>query len=340
MISDLLKTYWFALFASLFSSANSAATINHSGFSVSGLSSGGYMATQFQLVYSNEVSAALIIAGGPYLCSEGSLQTALGQCLTADADGARTEALSAQAADLAKAGRIGPIEALQRHQVMVVHGENDQRVSRGVVENLLQQYRQWVPQSQILTVVDQPFAHVFPTLDEGNDCGVSAPPFIGNCGYDTAGRFFMHAFGEPKKPVPQQAAGSLYRFDQRQSALEPDAFSRSGLADSGFIYVPPQCNDNKNCRLHISFHGCKQNSAAVGTQYAEKTGLNRWADAYDTVILYPQITASMLNPMACWDWWGYSSEQFAMRDGLQIQSVFRLAERAREGSLVMKPLVD
>ena len=39
--------------------------------SVSGLSSGGFMAVQFQIAFSSTVKGAGIVAGGPYFCARG-----------------------------------------------------------------------------------------------------------------------------------------------------------------------------------------------------------------------------------------------------------------------------
>ena len=49
-----------------------AATTND--VTVSGISSGGYMAVQFQVAYSSVVRGAGIVAGGPYYCAEGSVR--------------------------------------------------------------------------------------------------------------------------------------------------------------------------------------------------------------------------------------------------------------------------
>jgi poly(3-hydroxybutyrate) depolymerase len=48
---------------------------------VSGVSSGGYMATQYQVAYAKDVIGAGIIAAGPWLCAQGSLFRALDKCL-------------------------------------------------------------------------------------------------------------------------------------------------------------------------------------------------------------------------------------------------------------------
>ena len=63
--------------------------------------------------------------------------------------------------------------------------------------------------------------------------------------------------------------------------------------------------------------------------YVTGTGLNRWADDNSMVVIYPQTKKSMfmpLNPQGCWDWWGYTSEDYATRDGQQIQAVKSMIE--------------
>ncbi len=47
---------------------------------VSGLSSGAYMAGQFQVAYSASLAGAALLAGGPYGCSRGSVSTAMFNC--------------------------------------------------------------------------------------------------------------------------------------------------------------------------------------------------------------------------------------------------------------------
>ena len=41
-------------------------------------------------------------------------------------------------------------------------------------------------------------------------------------------------------------------------------------------------------------------------------------------MLYPQVDSSKiapLNPMGCWDWWGYTDGDYATRDGAQLKVV-------------------
>ena len=49
--------------------------------SVSGVSSGGYMAVQMQVAHAQQVSGAGIFAAGPYDCAQGSMLRALTHCM-------------------------------------------------------------------------------------------------------------------------------------------------------------------------------------------------------------------------------------------------------------------
>src|SRR5512132_772362 len=54
--------------------------IDKAQISVSGISSGGFMAHQFHVAHSSNVMGAGIVAGGPYYCAEGSIAHAVTKC--------------------------------------------------------------------------------------------------------------------------------------------------------------------------------------------------------------------------------------------------------------------
>ena len=73
--------------------------------------------------------------------------------------------------------------------------------------------------------------------------------------------------------------------------------------------------------MHIVFHGCQQSAAFVGDQFAKGAGYNEWAETNKLVVLYPQVDSSRIapmNPMGCWDWWGYTDENYATKNGAQV----------------------
>ena len=54
---------------------------NVSDITVSGISSGAFMAVQLHIAFSSIISGAAVYAGGPYWCAQGSLNTAMMECM-------------------------------------------------------------------------------------------------------------------------------------------------------------------------------------------------------------------------------------------------------------------
>src|SRR6266850_4113649 len=75
---------------------------------VSGLSSGGFMAVQLHVAHSAIVKGAGVVAGGPYYCAQGSVWTAYYNCTDPGifVPVPQTTALRAEAEAQAKAGHI------------------------------------------------------------------------------------------------------------------------------------------------------------------------------------------------------------------------------------------
>jgi poly(3-hydroxybutyrate) depolymerase len=64
----------------------------------------------------------------------------------------------------------------------------------------------------------------------------------------------------------------------------------------------------------------------VGETFARRSGYLETADANRIVLLFPQVAPSTqpLNPLGCWDWWGYEGADYATRDGRQVAAVRRM----------------
>jgi hypothetical protein len=72
-----------------------------------------------------------------------------------------------------------------------------------------------------------------------------------------------------------------------------------------------------------------------------ESGYNEWAGRHAMVVLYPQVEPTAapwyapwapVNSEGCWDWWGYSGADYAVRSGVQIDAVFRMVRRLMQGS--------
>lgn len=290
--------------------------------SVAGLSSGAYMATQAHMAWPEVFTAAALVAGGPYGCAGGRLETALGSCMKGT-PAPDVDALVQRAMQRAQDGELGPLSALAGSRVYVLHGSADALVAAPVaraVATFYEKLRAADPALHDLRVDwdgARAFAHNLPVATSGDDCGKSEAPYLGHCGFDAAGAVFEHAYGKPAHAVGA-AGGELRRFDQ--NAFLPDGRD-AFLADTGYAYLPKSCLAGKPCGVMVVFHGCKQNAEAIGETFVREAGFNRWADAYDVAVLYPQTRASFapLNPQACWDWWGYSGADYDTRQGVQQQ---------------------
>ncbi|MBC3764655.1 PHB depolymerase family esterase [Neptunicella marina] len=308
--------------ASLFIAGTAAADIpklnlDTTHISVSGLSSGGYMANQFHIAHSAWVTGAGIISAGPYYCAKGDIFTALGQCVNKMETPVDLAALNAQLKDWEKQGKVDGLINLKHDKVWLLHGTKDTRVIQAVTDKLAEQYRQLMPTENLQYSSNKPFAHHFPTKDKGSKCDVSEAPFIGNCDYNAASDMLDFIASSPEA---DNQNGKLYEFNQHQ--LGGDA--AISLADTGYVFIPQNCEQGAQCKVHVSFHGCNQNAEAVGDAYTTKTGINQWAATHNTVVLYPQTkksTVMPLNPQACWDWWGYTDANYATKDGQQIKAV-------------------
>ena len=297
--------------------------------SVSGLSSGAYMAGQFHIAFSTTLIGAGIVAGGPYDCAEGQLGVALNRCMQTTVGGPDAAHLLARAQALARQDRIDPLSGLAGDRVYVFSGTRDDTVTPPVVAQTVAFYRlAGVAEAEIEYVHDLAAGHAFITEDQGNACGVTGSPFIDDCDYDQAGAILGHIYG-PLNPPAAAPGGRLIEFDQTEFLPDPTSH---GMGATGFAYVPASCAAGETCRAHIAFPGCKQTVDLIGDAFETETGYNRWADSNHLIILYPQAHATVVNPNACWDWWGYDDPDYATRSGRQMAAVRAMLTRLAGGT--------
>lgn len=311
--------------------------------SVSGISSGAYMAGQFQMAHAKIVKGAAIIAGGPYGCSESvfaeafpapgteflNLSKAINGCmlnmLGAWGVGDPVD-LAMKAKRRAENGDIDPIADVAGDRVYLFSGEADHTVMPAIVKAAAQFYEQLgVPSSNIMLVTELPqgdAGHAFVTEKEGEACERSGEPYVVHCGYDQAGELLKHIYGA-LNPRAETASGEWLTFDQRPYFRD---LGLDGLADNGIVYIPKTCRAETGCRIHVAYHGCAQNQAKVGDVFVKETGFARWADTNKLIVLFPQTAITAMNPQGCWDWWGYTGREYLTRKAPQIVAVERMLE--------------
>lgn len=287
-------------------------TIDASRITVSGISSGAMMATQLHVAHSSLFSGAALLAGGPYYCAAGQLSRGLGVCIKGGDPG--LEALLAYTREAAAAGAIDDPANLAADPVWLFHGAGDVAVHVDTTHAARDYYRAF--DAAIAAVVeDVPAAHGFPTLDSGVPCAAMEPPFVNDCDYDAAGALLaaLHGDLEPRAA----AVGEIIEVPQ------PGAADATMLAQA-VAYIPAACAAGEACGVHVAFHGCQQSTAFVGDAFVAGAGYNEWAENNRLIVLYPQVDSSKvmpLNPLGCWDWWGYTGEDYATQGGPQIKVV-------------------
>jgi hypothetical protein len=326
---------------------------------VSGLSSGGFFAHQVHIAFSRLVKGAGIIAGGPYGCVENipnpwspfwprpldRVSAAVVACTHYFGSryyGLRPSPPEAEESvrlirEATNQGLIDDPANLADSRVWLFHGKSDAVVPLGIMETLKQVYSTLgVHEPKLRFEQNQTGAsanHGMPVSTFTGEstfpvrgCGQHEPPYVIQCGYEAAELLLRHLYPEPLRPASDgpHRNGTLVAFDQTQF-FDPTDRSVS-LHGVGYLYVPTQCA-TAQCRLHVAFHGCKQDVDNVSDDFIRDAGYNRWAASNNIVILYPQATASIVNPNRCWDFWGYSGTNYANQSGPQMRAVKAMVDR-------------
>ena len=291
-----------------------APRIDKNRVTVSGISAGGQMATQLHIAYSDLFSGVGIISSGPFGCAEGTLGMAMARCMGESQTPIPVEDLADNIRNAATENLVANPENLADDPVWLFHGTLDKTVGADVCKATEALYLKFVPASQVTYVDDIAAGHNFPTRGQGGGCTAMEAPFVGNCDYDAAGEILQHMYTGLKAPAPERTT------EPQQVTLAGAA--DAGLSDTAYLFVPPACSEGSQaCALHLVLHGCAQSAEQVGTDFMLQSGYLAWAQANDIVLAFPQVIPSEVNPYACWDWWGYTGEDYQWRNGKQLQVV-------------------
>lgn len=307
------------------------------------------MAVQMHVAYSSIMRGVGVIAGVAYGCADPRKLTALERAtqgfscmdgfVNADFSIDRTkEAVADNAID-------NPATYLPSQKVWLFSGNNDGTVRRAAMNAVDQYYENYinpnnVNSGNVFYQISNPAPHAIVTANYGGKCLAFHPNYISNCGYDAAGLLLQHIYGRLNPPSSRRSIGSMLKFDQSKfvKLVDPTlAPAFIGLADTGHVYVPKACK-TETCRVHIVFHGCKQNEEMVGNAVYKNAGYNEWAATNKIIVLYPQTIATPLpaNPNGCWDWWGLNdalprTRDFARKTGYQIAVIKAMLDQLASG---------
>jgi hypothetical protein len=321
--------------------------------SISGISSGAFMAVQFATAWSSLIKGVGVVAGGPYWCAKADaddiingytlpIMTATGPCMSGPPP--ELSGFFAKADAKSASGAIDSLQFVQRQKVYVFHGYNDAVVAKSVTDAAADFYRHYLGETNRGNLYYQTTIGAGHSLviaqelhkDGLNNCGDNAVPYIDQCGYDQAGIILQHIYGALNAPNRGPLTGALWRFDQ-SAYTKPDEPASLSLGDTGYVFVPKACEEGAACRVHIALHGCKQDSGDIDRRYVDDTGYNAWADTNRLIVLYPQTAASSylpFNPQACWDWWSYVNHEdsYVAKSGSQIRTIKAMLDALTAGA--------
>ena len=305
--------------------------------SVSGLSSGAFMAAQYQVAYSASVMGAGIVAGGPFYCSgsmpmAGYAMTAMTVCMKPPFGmGPDASVLLNMARVFNSMGSIDDLSNLSKQHLYVFSGKDDKTVTTTVVDQTVRFFKlAGIPAKNISYVTNVDAGHAIVTATSTDTaCAVTAAPYINNCNFSQAQAILTQIYGKLAAPATM-LTGKLIQFDQNAFSTSANA----SMSDSAYLYVPLSCQ-TQSCRVHVAFHGCQQGATVIGDQFYSGAGYNEVADTNNIVMLYPQVQESKLSPMnpqGCWDFWGYSSPipalpNFYTRAAPQMAAVKAMLDR-------------
>lgn len=290
------------------------ASLQGNSATVSGFSSGGYMANQLHLAHPELFTGAAVFSAGPWGCAIKGLSHAMMSCMQTRMPLISQQERMAMLHKASRSGAIGDPALLVDDPVYIFIAREDSVVAPVVSESLVSFYQQLVADYNLSITLQPEAGHGFPTLYTDAPCGSPSETHLQNCGLDGAGEALTRLYGVLQPPG--EAKGRLQTFSQ------DTFFEGRGMLDQGFIYIPESCNAaDADCQLHVVLHGCEQSSESIGEDFIRNSGYLQRADSNDLVLLFPQAKSSFSNPKGCWDWWGYEKEPFFSRNNAQISAI-------------------
>lgn len=316
-----------------------ALNVDTSQITVSGLSSGGFMANQLGYAYSATFKGIGVFAGGPYMCAGHSNYTACMYNATISAS-----MLSTMQADINNwSGTANDGKSLVAGQkIYLFVGTSDYTVGPNPMNAVQTQYaNNGVPAANLSYTQRSGTAHTFPTDFDStgnNSCSSTASPYISNCSYDGAKAALSAFYGTLSARNDAPAAANYIQFDQT-----PYTANNLGMDSTGWVYVPASCAGGTQCKLHVALHGCAQTQGQIGDKFVKNTGYSRWADTNQIIVLFPQAkvdntshatsaSGSLANPNGCWDWIGWYGSNFAQKAGSQMAAIKAMVDRVASGT--------
>jgi len=225
---------------------------NVPSLTVSGISSGAYMAVQFHIAHSSIVGGAGVVAGGPYWCAQDDAAVALSACMRDPSLISLNELWAAT--DYAEAlASIDSTKHLMGSRVLLFSGQQDTVVAPGVMQKLEEYYGHYLDTRDMLPLFNFSCVHGMVTLDYGLPCATFGSPFLNNCSYDLAGAILQQVYGNTlQQPRAPALASNLVSLQQAAYVPAHDPSLLTSLGPLAYVYYPSACSrqpSNCSCSL-------------------------------------------------------------------------------------------
>jgi poly(3-hydroxybutyrate) depolymerase len=305
-----------------------AYNVNPNTVTVAGLSSGADMAVQLQVANSASIHGAAIMAGASYYCNQYNLALWGEACTTGV--GVSVSSLVSYTKMQANAGNIDPVSNIGGKPIYMFSGTLDTVVYQQTMNDLQQYWLSFTSASNITYNSTTPAEHAWISPDATDVCAYLGVPFVNNCGTDVEQTFLTKFYGtlSPRNAKP---TGKYVQFNQNTFCPSSNC-AAIGMDSSAWLYVPSSCVSGA-CKLVVALHGCEQNQETVSTAFVKNSGINEWADNNSILVLYPQTISSYLpyNPEGCWDWWGYTGSNYALKSAPQMMAIMGMVHKITSG---------
>ena len=154
--------------------------IDKNRVTVSGVSSGAFMAVQLHLAHSSVIHGVGSVAGGVWECALGRVTRSQSVCMMNPKN-----VITADHIDLAKRraadGEIDDLSNLSRARIAIFASPKDLVIKAEGSDKLADFYAAFIPAPSITRLSHPTAGHGFPTLDFGNICGAFGKPWILDC---------------------------------------------------------------------------------------------------------------------------------------------------------------
>lgn len=281
--------------------------------SISGVSSGGYMAEQFAIAHSDLVFGLGVFSAGIPGCVRQNNLLEIHRCMKSS-DQVNLQEIQMLYRAKEKNQIIARLDFFKEIQVHIYHGQQDQVVTAKMMslnQQLIESFGAKVSARLISNL-----AHGLPVFKAKNQCEKTASPWINQCEMSGALDLFSQLYRGRFKQ--NRTDGKWFIYHLENELLTDDEINKSNLNTAMASYVPSVC-EKIDCPVHMVLHGCQQSPEFVDEQFLLNSDFVQAANQYGVVLLFPSINKSSRNPYGCWDWWGYTGIHYDDQLGPQIR---------------------